>query len=136
MATEGTTGSRKGRPNYPLDFKKQLAQAACDPDVSVAQLALKHGINANMLFRWRRHYRAGLFSVPMQEPVKLLPVSVCDTLNETEPPLRRADARMSETPAVIPSAGIIEITFAHAVVRVDGGADAATLRAVLQSLNK
>lgn len=136
MATEDTTGSRKGRPNYPLGFKKQLAQAACDPDVSVAQLALKHGINANMLFKWRRHYRAGLFDAPMPTPITLLPVSVCDTPNKAEPPLRRADARMPETPAVIPSAGIIEITFAHAVVRVDGGADAATLRAVLQSLSK
>jgi transposase len=136
LATEDTTGSRKGRPNYSLEFKKRLAQAACEADVSVAQLALWHGINANMLFKWRRHYRAGLFDEPMPEPVMLLPVSVCDTPNGTEPPLRHADARMSETPTVMPSAGIIEITFAHAVVRVDGGVDAVTLRAVLQSLNK
>jgi hypothetical protein len=28
--------------------------AACEPNVSVAKLALTHGIHANMLFPWRR----------------------------------------------------------------------------------
>jgi transposase len=28
-------GSRKGRPNYPTDFKLRLAQQACEPGVSV-----------------------------------------------------------------------------------------------------
>jgi transposase-like protein len=33
---------RAKRPNYPTDFKKRLAKAACAPDVSVSQLALEH----------------------------------------------------------------------------------------------
>ncbi len=51
---------------------------ACEPDVSVAKLALKHSINANMLFKWRRQYRAGQFGVAekcsVAESVTLLPV--------------------------------------------------------------
>ena len=70
--------SRKGRPNYPIGFKRDLAMQACEPDVSVAKLALKHSINANMLFKWRRQYRAGQFGVAekcsVAESVTLLPV--------------------------------------------------------------
>ncbi len=43
----------KGRLNYDVAFKKQLAVAACAPGISVARLALEHGINANMLHKWR-----------------------------------------------------------------------------------
>lgn len=50
--------TRKGSPNYPVDFKRQLAALACEAGISVAKLALKHCINANLLFKWRRHYRA------------------------------------------------------------------------------
>ena len=53
-------GRRKRRPNFPVAFKKQLAQQASKPGVSVSQLAQQHGINANMLFKWRRHLAAGL----------------------------------------------------------------------------
>ena len=48
------SGSRKGCRNYPIDFKKQLAIAACAPGVSVARLALDNGTNDNMLHKWRR----------------------------------------------------------------------------------
>ena len=59
LTTSGITRvTRKGRPNYPIDFKRHLAVLACEPAISVAKLALEHGINANMLFKWRRHYRA------------------------------------------------------------------------------
>jgi transposase len=56
--------SRKGCPNHAVEFKRRLAIAACEPGVSVARLALEHRINANLLFKWRRQYRAGKFDVP------------------------------------------------------------------------
>jgi transposase len=98
-------GGRKGRPNYPTDFKLRLAQQACEPGVSVSRLAHEHGINANMLFKWRRHYRAGLLgSVPAQ-PL-LLPVTIADApsvaVSHATPP------------------GRIEIVIADAIVRIDG----------------
>ena len=120
MDTTAQSGSRKGRPNYPIDFKLRLAQQACEPGVSVSRLALDHGINANMLFKWRRHYRAGLLgAAPAALPV-LLPVTIADA---------PAPITAGATPA-----GRIEIAIADAVVRIDGAADAATVRAVLQGL--
>lgn len=112
-------GSRKGRPNYPTDFKLRLAQQACEPGVSVSRLAREHGINANMLFKWRRHYRAGLLGSVPASPL-LLPVAI-------------ADASGSSTSHAAPP-GRIEIVIADAIVRIDGAVDPATVRAVLQGL--
>lgn len=58
--------------NYPLTFKRELAQHACDESVSVAQLALEHGLNTNMVFKCRRDLRAGR----LDGATALLPVSV------------------------------------------------------------
>ena len=38
---------RTGRPNYTKEFKRRLAIEACEPDLSVAKLALRYGLNAN-----------------------------------------------------------------------------------------
>jgi transposase len=118
--TTGQAGTRKGRPNYPAEFKLQLAQRACEPGVSVSRLAREHGINANMLFKWRRHYRAGLLGATSAEQPVLLPVTITDA---------PAPIVASTTPA-----GRIEIAIADVVVRIEGAVDAATVRAVLQGL--
>ena len=56
---EVVASGRTGRPNYTTEFKRRLAVEACEPSTSVAKLALRYGLNANMLFKWRRQYRAG-----------------------------------------------------------------------------
>jgi transposase-like protein len=63
--------TRKGTPNHPIGFRRELAKLACEPGVSVARLALEHGLNTNQLFKWRRAYQAGQY-----EPPTLLPVEV------------------------------------------------------------
>lgn len=130
MTTEGVTRvSRKGCPNHPIDFKRRLAALACVAGVSVAKLALKHGINANLLFKWRRHYRAGKFGasgaaapVAGTAPVtsaKLLPVRVGSTL-------RPRDLGTAK--------GCIEIVLPDATVWVCGEVNGAALRTVLDCL--
>ena len=61
LDTDKTAGNRKGRPNYPSDFKRRLAIEACAPGISGPKLAQQNGINAKMLFKWRRELRTGLF---------------------------------------------------------------------------
>lgn len=121
MDTEVESGNRKGRPNYSREFKHQLAVAACAPGVSVSKLAYDHGINTNMLFKWRRDLRAGLLTGPATEDTELLPVVM-----QTSPPAKRASTSSRSS--------TIEITIADATVRVSTGTDAALLRLVLQSL--
>ena len=60
MDTVVKESNRTGRPNYPLSFKLKVAVAACEPGISVSKLALSHQLNANMVFKWRREYLAGL----------------------------------------------------------------------------
>ena len=135
LATNGITRvTRKGRPNYPIDFKRHLAALACKPGISVAKLALEQGINANLLFKWRRHYRAGWFGEPhpahraaprpcVGEAPKLLPVmTVSPTVS---PPL---------APKGVKPAAALEILIGGATVRVLGEVSRDALRTVLDCL--
>jgi transposase len=99
-----------------LAFKRQLAQRACDENVSVAQLALEHGLNTNMVFKWRRELRAGR----LDGATALLPVSV--TPNGLQKQCKSAID------------GVIEIRLGAALVRIEGAPDPGTLGVILQSL--
>ena len=45
-----------GRRHYAPEAKRKLIEAALQPGVSVARLALEHGLNANMLRTWITRY--------------------------------------------------------------------------------
>jgi transposase len=47
---------RDGRRRYDLQAKRSLVEAALQPGASLAGLAVKHGINANLLHKWVRQY--------------------------------------------------------------------------------
>jgi len=139
MATAVARGpTRKGCPNRAVEFKRDLAAKACTPGTSVAKLALAHGVNTNLLFKWRRQYRAGDFGVPHPAhvptrddselpaaanpaagAVTLLPVAVSPTL-------------ATPTTPVVPPA--IEVVFHQATVRIYGTPENAVLRIVLDTL--
>jgi transposase-like protein len=48
---------RDGRCSYDPQAKRELIEASLQPGVSVAKLALMHGINANLLRKWISKYR-------------------------------------------------------------------------------
>ena len=138
LKLEGKAGTRKGRLNYDAGFKQQLAKASCEPGVSIAGLALAHGLNANMLHKWRREYLAVISaqaqpgkSVSAQFlPVTLTPV---DT-TIVDQPVRSVQTRVAKPASPRPPAsatGTIEIKFGGATVSVDGLVDASVLAAVL-----
>ena len=93
------SGNRKGRPNYSPEFKHRLAMAACDPGVLVSKLARDHGINTNMLFKWRRDLRAGLLTDSTTEDTKLLPVVlyVIEADIRGKPPDERREVRRARS---------------------------------------
>ncbi|QDF99772.1 hypothetical protein CJ010_23700 [Azoarcus sp. DD4] len=129
VATNGRVRvTRKGCPNHPVDFKRRLAGLACEPGISVAKLALEHGVNANLLFKWRRHYRAGKFGTPLHEhAVTELPLLL--------PVLTTAPALPQE--ATSGASGLtteIEIVLNGATVRVRGAVRRSTLAMVLDCL--
>ena len=71
--------SRKqdGRCCYDPQAKRELIEAGLQPGVSVAKLALAHGINANLLRTWMtKHQRQSLAGGSLQRSTAV-PVSAC-----------------------------------------------------------
>ena len=122
MDTKVESDGRKGRPNYPSEFKQRLAQAACEPGVSVSKLAQAHGINANMVFKWRRELRASQGATTAPEAADLLPVVV------------QPESVQTSLSTVVLRGCPIEIVIGDATVRVGVDTNAALLRMILQSL--
>lgn len=127
---EVVSGGRRGRPNYPLEFKRRLAVEACEPGVSVAKLALRYGLNTNMLFKWRRQYRAGQFeiqgdskAVGIQPQPLFLPV-IAEPAGDTK----------ATKATITAAAGYIEIVRGQTSVRVCGDVTASALHLVLDCL--
>jgi transposase len=127
LSNEAKRSTRKGRPNHPIEFKRRLAQQACEAGISVSRLAQEHGVNANLLFKWRRHYRAGLFD-EIAAPVALLPVSI------TQERAERTQAEPSASASALDAS--IEIAFNDCTMRIGSAADMKMLRAVLTLLRQ
>jgi transposase len=135
LATNGIIRvTRKGRPNYPIDFKRRLAALASEPGVSVAKLALEHGINANLLFKWRRHYRAGWFGAPRPAHDAAVGPRVCETPKLL--PVMTASPTVGQplAPKGVKQPAALEIVIGGATVRVLGEASRDALRMVLDCL--
>ena len=58
---------RNGKRIYVSAFKAWLVEQALKPEVSVAGLALRHGVNANQLRSWMKleHWQSSLLSNPL-----------------------------------------------------------------------
>ena len=70
--------TRRTRRSYTAQFKTQLVAACQLPGASVAALALEHGINANLLHRWRREHERSMILVSSDAAVaSSLPAQSC-----------------------------------------------------------
>ena len=135
LKSDVKAGSRKGRLNYDTGFKQQLAKASCEPGVSIARLALEHGLNANMVHKWRRQYLAAAGATVPSVSAEFLPVTIASPnaamteLSDRVRSPRPAKSLVPQQPTL--SANIIEIKFGGATVRIDGRVDASMLALVL-----
>ena len=67
------------RNSYPKPFKAQVVQECLQPGVSMASVALHHGINANLVRKWIPTYRYCLPpALPAFVPMKLAPTTQSD----------------------------------------------------------
>jgi transposase len=117
------------RQRYSVEFKRRLVRMSLAPGASAAKIALKHQLNANLLFKWRRLYLREISGVP-SEPVKLLPVTVRECADVSEPPPFEIakNARSSHRTC----SGTIDIELPAGHIRVKGAVDLELLRAVVQ----
>jgi transposase len=119
--------SRSKRRFRGAEEKRQIIEEALRPGASVAAVARAHGVNANMLFHWRKLYRAGLLLNAEGGGVRLLPVRVSEEIEAGKRAVVKREAGVW---------GTIEVSFAKSQVRITGKADAEAVRAVLECLSR
>jgi transposase len=109
-----------------------VVQETLAPGASVAGVALKHRLNANLVFTWRRKLLPTL--APAQaKSVKLLPVTVAD-LPAALPAVGSEQLTASQVRRRPRVRGAIEIEINGARVMVKGAVDGQVLRVVLEAL--
>ncbi|KWS85719.1 transposase [Pseudomonas syringae] len=69
------------RKSYPNSFKSQVVQECQQPGVSVAAIAMSHGINANVVPRWLQLFSDGHDThLPAFIPLKVEPKRKAESL--------------------------------------------------------
>jgi transposase-like protein len=118
---------RDGRCVYNKAAKRELVSRCLEPGVSLARLAMAHGVNANLLRKWvmkqaganpSRRRKPAVAVVPS---VSLMPVKMVKPEPVMTPPRPE---------------GYLEFTVAGVTIRVQGEINAASLSVVLDCLAK
>ena len=112
--------------------KLRIVEEASEPGAFVSAVALRNGVNANVVFGWRRLHRAGLLVKQRDVTPALLPVKLTmPTLTPSER-VTLATMKRAKHPAA-PISSYLEIVFAGSVsVRLDGEIAPATLTHILE----
>ena len=133
----GTGVSEPTRRHHDRSFKAGLVQQSLQPGASVAAIALQNGVNANLLFKWRRDHLRATGSTSTERAV-LLPVHV---MPATEVAATAATSTPIASMPVVPMnrgarAGFIELEMAGARLCLRGAVDEASLCSVLRALRQ
>lgn len=127
-STQALSSARRIRT---LEEKLAIVREAGERGASVAAVARKHGVNANLVFGWRRLHQRGLLEGRRHaQAVPLLPVKI------TTPTVLpdRASRLVTERP-VRGGAGYVVVRFPGGIaVRIRGRVDRAVLATVLAAL--
>ena len=114
-------------------LKRALVERSLEPGASVAAIAQEAGVNANLLFNWRRlqlQLQAQVPAVSTAAAPVLLPVTVVAAVGRNAP---MAPTPSGPPPRTAPT-GTIEIEINGARVRLRGAVDEASIRTVLRAL--
>lgn len=107
-----------------VEEKRRIVEEALQPGASVARVARTRGVNANLLFGWRRLYLEGRLEPKNQEKLGLLAVRVVPGVEA------RREGKASA------ACGTIQIELPQGTMRIVGTVDPASLRMVLEYLTR
>ena len=125
-------------------FKAELVERCLVPGASVAAVALAGGVNANLLFKWRRdHLRSmRLSGTASSSSTVLVPVQVTGGMDtgvgrsQASAPSPASAAMAVVAPRAARSTGTIELEIAGATLHLRGTVDEASLCSVLRALRQ
>ena len=135
-----TRGSTRSRRQHERKFKDDLIAQSLVPGASVAAIALKAGINANLLFKWRREHGSAMAQAVLT-PSTMLPVCVIPDVVPAQTALPTARPAAQPIATVDPAAdrntrfGVVEIDIAGAQLRLCG-VDEPMLCSVMRALRQ
>ena len=72
-------GEQPRRRRWSADQKQRIIAESFAPGASVAEVARRYGLNANMLFTWRRRHGHAAGANAVGEPVKIVPMRIVET---------------------------------------------------------
>jgi transposase len=123
-----TTDGRRHRRLWSADEKQAMLAESFAPGASVAQVAQRYGVNANLLFTWRRQ-RAAKSPAESGKLLELAPMTV--VAERATPEARDGDGDATR------SAGRMEIALAGGErIIVGADVDAAALARVVRALSR
>lgn len=108
-------------------FKRKILELTEQPGASVAAVALEHGVNANLVFKWRKAKLDRQRSPRVAHQSLLLPVSVGPQESFLAAPVPSLTSRKE---------GVIEVEIGGARVLLRGCVDPANVRSVLMALRE
>jgi len=138
------SGTRIGEParrQHDRSFKASLVEQSLQPGASVAVIARNNGVNANLLFKWRRDHRRKTIATSLSTaaaqsvllPVHVEPMTRGGTSSALEP---TPTAEVGPGSRVAARGGVIEVEVAGALLRLRGGVDELMLSSVLRALRQ
>ena len=90
---------RVARRNHSAEFRAQVLAACCEPGASVAAIAMRNGLNANVIYRWLRE-RAHETQTPLvtttqvRQETNFLPVQLPQPVGKPVTVTASAEIRM------------------------------------------
>jgi transposase len=130
---EDSVGAQRQRRS--IAEKRRIVEATLVPGASVARVARAHGVNANQLFGWRRLYLNGRLG-QQKATMKLLPVRLNESLPLVTTHATGEGSASIEFAKPKPIAGTIRIELRRGQVRIEGDADPALVRVLLECLTR
>ena len=146
-----STETRRSRRVWSAEEKRRIVDEAVIPGASVAEIARRHGVNANLVFTWRKaaQANASTASAPSASalcaqshplpratsPCEFIPIGVYDRPDDGSSAHASGPAAPPPRPRTDERPGAIEIDLADgARLRVDAFVDESALRRVLSAL--
>ena len=117
-----TSETKKTRRRYGAQFKAMVLAQCEEPGVSVAQVAMSHGINDNVVHRWRQLAREGKTTLPLIHAMKHGSDSQQKMIRHAIEDGESAD--LHEIQAIIEATGSLQYTAARAQEAADLAVDA------------
>jgi transposase len=142
-------GAGKRRRTRSLDERKRVVEEALTPGASVAAVARRHGLNANLVFKWIRRSREGwrdrrreagdekpvVVAPPEGRAPAFIPVKLLELDAASAPPRSDVVAKQARQTRRGAGRGAMEISLPNgAKVSLDADVDAEALRRVLLAL--